>query len=80
MILGVEIVQRGTVPCLECGKPHDARHEIGSKFWGSWASPDDGHAYKKMSAEQVVGYYQAREAGRVAVHRYGDALEQLADS
>lgn len=80
MSLGVEVIQRGTVPCCECGKPHDAFHEIGSPMWGSWADPKDGHAYQRMSAEQVVAYYQAREAGRLAVDEHGDALRRLADA
>ena len=51
-----EIIERGTVPCLTCLRPHAARQLLKIV---SWADPEDLHSYRMMSAEQVVAFVRA---------------------
>lgn len=51
-------IEVGTVPCRQCGKPHNLRALKGGKV--SWAM--FGHNYVPMSAEEVVELYEYRLA------------------
>lgn len=77
------LIERGKVPCLTCGKPHNLRRsqkQADRREWGTWAHPKDGHAYWRMSAEQICAYYTLvpKSAGAAIVDEYADDLRRLA--
>ncbi len=46
------VLEIGIVPCRTCGKPHDLL-DLG-EHRSTWADPEDGHTYVRMTAEEVV--------------------------
>lgn len=57
----LEQIADGMTPCLDCGQVHRLLGYIPPKKsnnWrgvpGSWAHPDDGHAYRKMRADVLA--------------------------
>lgn len=45
-------IEKGVVPCQTCGKPHNLLKLTNGG--GTWADPNDDHAYRPMRAEQVA--------------------------
>jgi hypothetical protein len=67
-----DVVARGTVPCRVCKEPHVSRiTQLATKHQGSMASwaADDGHAYVKMSAEEVVAILAIEEQAATEARR-----------
>jgi hypothetical protein len=64
----LRVRERGVRRCLTCGKVHDL-YAGAANFWGSWADPDDGHAYTPESWEDVArryGFTEERERSQVS--------------
>ena len=57
-----DVKEKGVVPCIQCGEPHEAVVISVRPTSISWAHRDDGHRYFPMSAEQLA--IQLAEARR----------------
>jgi hypothetical protein len=63
------VVKHGDLPCLTCGRIHDALKVTGRpERWGSWADPGDGHPYMPVTWEKL---------GRWALDHHAESLRKL---
>lgn len=76
VILTSEIVEVGVLPCMRCGKPHNARKVADApKRWGDWSDPEDGHSYEAYSWA-TVGRAAVAEQGMPSLRALAKAAQR----
>lgn len=48
------LIGNDRLPCRTCGEPHEYRQACTQNHMMTWAHPDDGHAYRQVSAAEFA--------------------------
>jgi hypothetical protein len=68
MLEVITAIAENRLPCRQCGKVHETHpvtvkrqtSDIRDYTYESWADPDDGHSYFRMSPAQYASEYLSR--------------------